>query len=384
MADLPMNRPLVLHLKAALICALAAVVLALPLLWVPQLPAWQGWRPPVVSPRAEAIIALIMALWVAWCVVDIPRRGLKVLIWLATLWLLGGGIWLAGLYGYDASSLVPLTAAGLAGAAALAFSFTPAGSRRARWQSLVGGRVAPEVLRARIDEGRLEEGPRTEVLAVAEVMWPGAERGEGETWTGMSLLASRAAEHFQRAGGYLERCDAEGALFAFGLWGRDVETREVVGALWQWVQEAGGCAALTRGECVAGVGHFPAGTRWTLGGSPLRKARRMAASARGYAAGVLVEESLAAEVSEAWPARRLAWWEFEGERVLLHEVTGPADAEKNGDELRRWNRAWEAFWDGQWADAENAFAALARERDDAAARIFALRSAAARRSASGS
>ena len=79
-----MNRPLALHLKAALLCALIAIVLALPLLWLPMLPAWQGWRPPVVSPRVEAILAVIMALWVAWCVVDIPRRGLKVLICLAT------------------------------------------------------------------------------------------------------------------------------------------------------------------------------------------------------------------------------------------------------------------------------------------------------------
>jgi hypothetical protein len=377
-----MKQPLVLHLKAALLCALGAVALSLPLLWVPQLPAWTGWRPPVVSPRVEAIIALLTALWVAWCVVDIPRRGLKVLIWLATLWLLGGGIWLAGLYGYDASSLVPLTAGGLAGAGALAFSFTPDGSRRARWQSLVGGRVAPELLRAHIDEGRLEEGPRTEVLVVAEVLWPGVERGHGEAWEGLSLLASRAAEHFQRAGGYLERCDAEGALFAFGLWGREAPAPAVVEALWKWVQQAGGCAAMIRGECVAGVGHFPAGTRWTLGGAPLGKVRRMAAAARGYAAGLLVEESLASEVSEMWPARRLAWWEFEGERLLLHEVTGPADGGNKGDDLRRWNRAWEAFWEGQWAEAENAFAALARERDDPAARIFALRSAAARRPAS--
>ena len=82
-----MKHPLALHLKAALICALVAMVLALPVLWVPLLPAWQGWRPPVVNPRAEAILAVLVALWVAWCVVDIPRRGLKVLIWLATLWL---------------------------------------------------------------------------------------------------------------------------------------------------------------------------------------------------------------------------------------------------------------------------------------------------------
>ena len=381
-----MKRPLVLHLKAALICALAALVLSLPLLWVPQLPAWEGWRPPVVSPRAEAILAVLMALGVAWCVVDIPRRGLKVLIWLATLWLLGGGIWLAGLYGFDSSSLVPLTAAGLAGAGALAFSFTPAGSRRARWQALVGGRVAPEFLRARIDEQHLEEGPRTEVLAVAEVLWPGRESGGHEAWTDLSLLASRAAQHFQRAGGYLERCDAEGALFAFGLWGRPAETHEVVEAAWQWVHEAGGCAALARGECAAGVGHFPSEVRWTLGGAPLRKAQRMASAARGYAAGLLVEESLASETTGVWQARRVAWWDFEGERMLLHEVTGPVDGAEPeaGDNLRRWNRAWEAFWAGEWADAENTFAALARERDDAAARVFALRSAAARRSVSGS
>ena len=77
----------------------------------------------------------------------------------------------------------------------------------------------------------------------------------------------------------------------------------------------------------------------------------------------------------------MAWWDFEGERVLLHEVTGPAAAD--GGENARWNGAWDAFWDGRWAEAENAFGALARERDDAAARIFALRSAAARRTASG-
>lgn len=380
-----MNRPLALHLKAALICALIGIVLALPLLWVPMLPAWQGWRPPVVSPRAEAVLAILVALWVAWCVVDIPRRGLKILIWLATLWLLGGGIWLAGLYGYPSSSLVPLTAAGLAGAGALAFSFTPAGSRRARWQSLVGGRVAPEFLRARIDERHLEDGPRSEVIAVAEVLWPGHAEGEGhEAWQGLPELTARAARHFHRAGGYLERCDGEGALFAFGLWGQSAPTPEVVGALWQWVKEAGGCAALTRGECVTGVGRFPSEARWTVNGAPLRRARRMAAAARAYAAGLLVEDALTGEFADGWQARRMAWWDFDGQRILLHEVTGPSDknTDHSADDLRRWDRAWDAFWDGRWAEAENAFAALAREKDDAAARVFALRSASARRAVS--
>jgi len=376
-----MNRPLVLHLKVALICALTAIVLALALVWVPMLPAWQGFLPPVVNPRAEAIVVVFVALWVAWCVVDIPRRGLKVLIWLATIWLLGGGIWLAGLYGYGAGSLVPMTAAGLAGAGALAFSFTPSGSRRARWQSLVGGRVAPEFLRSRIDERHLEDGPRTEIIAVAEVLWPGHPEGAHAAWKGVPEIASRAARHFHRAGGYLERCDGEGAVFAFGLWGQPAQTQDLVRVLWAWVQEAGGCAALSRGECVAGVGQFPYETRWTVGGTPLRRTRRMAAAARGYAAGLLVEQSLAAEVAEAWKSRRMAWWDFEGERVLLHEVTGPA-AEDGGASVR-WDRAWDAFWDGRWAEAENAFGTLARERDDAAARIFALRSAAARRPASG-
>lgn len=377
-----MKRPLALHLKAALLCALVGIVLALPLLWLPMLPAWQGWRPPVVSPRAEAILAAIMSFWVAWCVVDIPRRGLKILIWLATLWLLGGGIWIAGLYGFPSGSFVPLTAAGLAGAGAFAFSFTPSGSRRARWQSLVGRRVAPEFLRARIDEQHLEDGPRSEVLAVAEVLWPGHADGEvHEAWNGLPGLAERAARHFQRVGGYLERCDGEGALFVFGLWGRSVPTGEVVGALWHWVKESGGCAALTRGECVTGVGYFPSEVRWTVGGVPLRRTRRMAGAARGYAAGVVVEDSLADEVADIWPSRRLAWWDFEGQRVLLHEITGSADNPVKEDDARRWDRAWDAFWEGRWSEAENGFASLARERDDASARVFALRSASARRSA---
>lgn len=378
-----MKRPLVLHLKAALICALIALVLALPLIWVPALPAWQGWRPPVVSPRVEAVVAAIMALWVAWCVVDIPRRGLKVLIWLATLWLLGGGIWLSGLYGHPLSSLVPVTAAGLAGAGALAFSLSPAGSRRARWEALVGPRVAPDFLRARIEEHHLGEEPRTEYVAVAEVLWPGSV-DDHTAWSGLTALVERAAKHFQKAGGYLERCDAEGALFAFGCWGQEVPSGALVETLWKWVNEAGGCAALTRGECVAGAGKFPAGKRWTLSGAPLRRAKRMSSSARGYAARVIVEESLAGDVAEHWRARRVAWWDFEGQRVLLHEIIGPvADNDaKQAEDLRRWDRAWDAFWNEEWAAAENAFAELARERDDAAARVFALRSSAARRAAS--
>ena len=377
----PMNRPLVLHLKAALLCAFASIALALPLLWLPLLPAWQGWRPPVASPRAEAVLAVLAALAVAWCVVDIPRRGLKILIWLATLWLLGGGIWLAGLYGYPSNSLVPLTAAALAGLLALAFSFTPAGSRRARWQSLVGGRVAPAFLRARIDERHLDDGPRSEVLAVAEVLWPPLAGDDHAAWQGLGRLADRAARHFQRSGGYLERSDGEGALFAFGLWGQPADPNELVGALWEWVGEAGGCAALTRGECMTGVGRFPAEARWTVGGAPLRRARRMAAAARGYAARVLVEETLAADVADRWASRRMAWWEFDGDRLLLQEITGPGENAAAVDEARQWDRGWEAFWAGQWAEAENAFAALARERDDAAARVFALRAAAARRAA---
>jgi len=376
-----MKRPLTLHLKAALICALLAITVALPLLWAPLLPGWQGWRPPVVDPRAEAVIAFIMAFWVAWCVIDIPRRGLKVLVWIATLWLLGSGIWIAGLYGHVTSSLVPVTVSILAGICGLSFSFTPLGSRRARWQSLVGPRVAPQFLRARIDESRLQGAPATEVLAVVEVLWPGAEADEHIAWSGLADRAGKAVRHFQQAGGYLERCDAEGARFVFGMWGQDCPPSELVALLWQWVKQSGGCVALTRGACVSGVGNLPVEPRWTVGGAPLRRVARMAAAARGYAAGLIVEDGIATEIVEGWHFRRLAWWDFEGSRFLLHEVTGPEQDAPAGaaDDLRRWEFAWEAFWSGDWLSAENGFASLARERDDAAARIFALRSQAARR-----
>lgn len=113
----------------------------------------------------------------------------------------------------------------------------------------------------------------------------------------------------------------------------------------------------------------------------MRRAARMAAATRGYAARLVIEDSLLRETDEAWTSRRLAWWDFEGERVLLREITGvttessPDDAEAS----RRWDRAWDAFWSGDWATAENVFASLAREREDSAARIFAMRSEAARR-----
>lgn len=376
-----MKRFQILHLKAALICGLLAITLALPLLWAPLLPGWQGWHPPVVNPRVEAVLAFIIAFWVAWCVVDIPRRGLKILVWIATLWLLGSGIWIAGLYGHYVSSLVPVTSAAFAGICGLFFSFTPLGSRRARWQSLVGPRVAPGFLRTRIDETTISGEPATAVLAVAEVLWPGTPGDEHRAWSGLADCAGKAARHFQKCGGYLERCDAEGARFVFGMWGQECQPATLVDALWQWVKQAGGCAALTRGECVCGVGNLPIETRWTVGGAPLRRAARMAAAARGYAAGVLVEDIVAAEIVEGWHFRRIAWWDFEGNRLLLHEVTSPEQDAPAGtaDDLRRWEFAWEAFWNGDWMVAENGFAALARERDDAAARIFALRSQAARR-----
>jgi len=379
-----MKRPLALHLKAALICALLAVALALPLLWVPLLPGWQGWRPPVVNPRAEAVIAFLAAFWMAWCVVDIPRRGLKVLVFIATLWLLGSGIWISGLYGHMVSSLVPVTSAALAGLCGFFFAATPLGSRRAQWQSLVGPRVAPEFLRARIEESRLAAEPSSAVLAIAEVLWPGSPGDEHGAWSGLAGQAGQAARHFQKIGGYLERCDAEGARFVFGLWGQDCPPAVLVESLWQWVRQAGGCAALARGECVCGVGDLPSGRRWTVSGGPLRRAARMAAAARGYAACVLVEDAVAAEIAEGWHFRRIAWWDFEGGRFLLHEVTAPEREAPSGvaDDLRRWEFAWESFWNGDWMAAENGFAALARERDDAAARVFALRSQAARRGGS--
>jgi hypothetical protein len=96
---------------------------------------------------------------------------------------------------------------------------------------------------------------------------------------------------------------------------------------------------------------------------------------------VLIEDALTGDSGDAWQSRRMAWCDFDGERILLHEVTGPAEnvSGQSGEDLRRWDAAWDAFWAGQWAEAENAFAALAREREDSAARVFALRSAAARR-----
>ena len=107
----------------------------------------------------------------------------------------------------------------------------------------------------------------------------------------------------------------------------------------------------------------------------------MASAARGYAARVMVEDALANQLAEAWLTRRMAWWDFEGERILLREIVGSTEDEASeaSVDVERWDRAWEALWRGHWVDAEKGFASLARERDDVAARIFALRSAAARR-----
>jgi hypothetical protein len=375
-----MKRPLILHLKVALLCTLAAVALALPLLWLPQLPAWPAWRPPLINPRVEAVLAVLAAAWTAWCVVDIPRRGMKLLILVASLWLLGSGIWLSWLYGYPVLSVVPLTAAGLAGAGAFAFSFSSLGSRRARWHSLVGGRVAADLLHEHIDGRRLEEGPQPATVTVVEVLWPGVDPS-ADVWREVEKVAAGAAQHFQAGGGYVERCDAEGARFVFGLWGQTPLLPDLVGATWDWVSKAGGCAALTQGECLAGVARLPDETRWTLSGAPLRRAARLAASARGYAAKLLMEDSACGAIAEVWTSRRMAWWDFEGEAVLLREITGPQSTEDpaRAEALRRWERAWDDFWAGDWPAAGNGFAALAREQDDAAARVFALRSEQARR-----
>lgn len=389
-----MNGLLKLHIKAAVVCALAALVVALPLLWVPSLvPAKLPWRS--INPIFEAFLAVFAASWVAWCVIDIPRFTLKVLVWGASLWLLGAGIWIADNYAdrarlagtpdsfiwYEACSAVPLLAGTLSGLAALAFSFSPAGSRKARWRSLVEGRVSPALLRARIDEGRLTEAPRSEVVAVAELLWPGGDNDEALAWRETEARAKRAAGHFQAAGGYMERSEGEGARFVFGCWGGEAEPAKLVQVLWDWVTKEGGCAALARGECVTGVADLPAGARWTLSGAPARRAARMAVASRGYAARIVIEGALADDIRDDWASRRLAWWDFEGSRVLLHEVVGPANGEDagSGEALRRWERAWDSFWEGDWAAAEHSFGALARERDDAAARVFALRSAAARR-----
>jgi hypothetical protein len=375
-----MNRPLALHLKAALLCALAAVALSLPLLWAPLVAGWSGWVSST-SPRVEAVLAVLAALWVAWCVVDIPRRDLKILIWLASLWLLLSGIWLAGLYGWPSGMLVPATAAALAGAGGLIFSFTPYGSRRVRWEKLVGPRVSRNVLKDRIDELDLEERPQEKLVHVAEVLWPAGTDEDRESWEAMTLQASDAARQFLQAGGFLERCDAEGMRVVFGCWGDDPEHDQVVQTLWQWVDRNGGTVALSRGSCLIGVGHLPIGPRLTLRGRTVRRVARLAATARGYGARLVVEETLAKTLPASWVTRRLSWWEFEGERSLVREVVGPADdlSPAESERLRRWDRAWEAFWQADWETAEGLFLGMAKESDDDVARIFALRSSAARR-----
>lgn len=376
-----MNRPLALHLKAALLCALAAVALSLPLIWVPMVNAGVSWWPTSVTPRTEAVLALLAALWVAWCVVDIPRRDLKILIWAGSVWLLLSGIWLAGLYGWPSGMLVPVTAAVLSGAAALFFSFTPYGSRRVRWEKLVGSRVSRRVLRGHIDERHLDERPQERVVSVAEVLWPSGTDEGHEPWLAMTLQATSAAEQLLPGGGFMERCDAEGARVVFGCWGDDPGHEEVVRLLWQWLQRNGGTAAVARGGCMVGVGNLPTGPRWTLRGSTVRRASRLAATARGYGARLVMEDAMVQALPKAWVTRRLAWWDFEGERVLLREVVGPASdlSPTESERVRRWERAWEAFWQADWESAEILFLGLAKESDDAVARIFALRSSSARR-----
>jgi hypothetical protein len=94
-----------------------------------------------------------------------------------------------------------------------------------------------------------------------------------------------------------------------------------------------------------------------------------------------MEDAMVQALPKAWVTRRLAWWDFEGERVLLREVVGPASdlSPTESERVCRWERAWEAFWQADWESAEILFLGLAKESDDAVARIFALRSSSARR-----
>ena len=209
------------YLKASLLCALAATVVALGLYLAGAFRGPDAWLASLLGegisassgrPLSQCAAVLLVSLGTAWVAIDLSRRAMKLLVALGVLAEIIGLTLVLGLYGVYFSPFSSLLALLIACAAGLIYSGTAAGQRKRILRQVFGDRISTATFNALVDStAPLHFGGelRSATVLVCEI-FNHEELMEAlatpDFVAATNLLLRRGADFLVERGAYLDEC----------------------------------------------------------------------------------------------------------------------------------------------------------------------------------
>ena len=329
----------------------------------------------------EILLTKLVALGVAWSIVDLPglaQKGVVVLCSLILISVLSPVLALHHWLFDPSSSLLAVLLAALGG---YAFSRTTLGMRRGRMIEVLGNRISHDKFLALLQ--RPEELPlearRVEVSILSCRLLNHAEVQEKlspKDWVAISNFFLRSVETFLiREGGYLDEAHPESLRACFGLLDENSSHEEEVCRValllqsrlrnlsreceTRWFQSLEFGIGIETGEVTAGVFGDRISARLSAVGKVNELAFRLAAANPPTVEGIVMGPELFSRVREVFALRPLEMF-YDPARGLLHEVYHLLDRKETFSSEAQ--EGLDLYWKGiiylreqRYEDALNAF-----------------------------
>ena len=397
------------YLKASLVCAAAAAVLALGLYEGSAFRVWDAWFSVFLGQGVPSLdhhsisqyaIVLLLSLGIAWTTVDLNKPALKALIAGAALAEVISLTLVLNLFGIYFSPFPGAIALVTAFAAGTAFAFTPFGKRKGTLEEVFGDRISRATFQRLLDSNeplRFDGEMRSASVVVCEIFNHDElmEQLSTEQFVAATnLLLRRGADFLVEKGGYLDECAGETLRVIFGAPMTDENHAEraceaalelaiqldAVNAecMERWNQALDFRIGVNSGEMVcAAYGSNRLGT-FSVAGEPVDFARRLCAANTIYGSRILAGShtlELGAQAVEVRPME-LVRTRDERSREEVYELLGMRNSLPDDVLTRR-----DLFWKGiiyyreqLWDDALDHFrAALPAEGPDAPLQFYIRR-----------
>lgn len=339
-----------------------------------------GGSSPAGSPLVEQLLAVAVAFGAAWCVIDIPHPGHKLLVAVLLLLVLAGLSPALALYGVAFGPFPALGSAALAVTAGLFYSGTEPGMRKRLLLEAVGSRISQPVFENLVNGReplRLSPGTRDVSVLVCRVFNQAElrERLSPADLVSLGNLFHRTTAGFlMDRGAYLDESSPDLVRVFFGLLPpREDHALEACRAALElrtrlrilsdecearWFQRLDCGVGISSGPMTVGVYGSPGHHHYTGVGGDADFARTLARANRHYGSDVLISSrgyQFAGEGVEVRPLEMI----HDPEKHLLSEVyqlLAMAGNLSDSDRARR-----DAFWQGViWYRAGRFEDALAR------------------------
>ncbi|MEZ5432752.1 MAG: hypothetical protein R3F31_16600 [Verrucomicrobiales bacterium] len=219
------------------------------------------------------ILTIVVAFGVAWCAVDIPEVGQKLLVFLTTLVVVSGVALSAALFGIMVEPFSALSGATLAAGAGLFYASTEPGRRKRVLQTVLGNRISRSSFhrllnrRDPIDFKGVSRDATVLTFRILSCSEAQDSMSPSDTVAMTNLYLRNIADFLLERGAYLDESSPDCVRVFLACWKKTNGMLNTPAAPhWNW-----GCACATSilnvrtgisADCITAWPFVPVGSRW--------------------------------------------------------------------------------------------------------------------------